>query len=112
MPTGPRKREGKRKGAAGHESRSPDPILLAAARSLADGREPDWDALAAQEPRLAGRLRWMRLIRSVADACAQPLEIPPAEAVPPPDGPQPAHAGSATAGLPFDWGPLRVLSRL
>lgn len=84
----------------------PDP-LLAAARDLTDGREPDWKGLAAANPELAGRLELMRIVQSVASACAAP----------PGSG---SAARAATSGrsdgedqsLPFEWGPLRVLGKL
>jgi len=105
--------------------------VLAAARALSDGREIEWERLAATIPAFADRLRQLRVIQSIAQACAAPLPLAAADvgpdgaperrdgAGPParPDGGPEDRAGrdesrlDAPAG-PSRWGALEIIEKV
>ena len=78
-----------------------DPVL-AAARALSDGREIEWERLAATIPAFADRLRQLRVIQSIAQACAAPLPLAAADVGP--DGAPERRDGAGPPARP-DGGP-------
>lgn len=92
---GPDRAAGRRRKRA---SGAGDP-LLDAARRLDRGEPVDWDALGRANPAATSAIEGLRLLQSIARACAGPVDVP-------------ARPPEPSGSTLFSWGPLEVIEKI